>query len=119
MDIEQPKEMDDIQKLASVKQGACQDIQLDPEMEKSVLRRFDKFLLPQIALIIIIGYLDRSNIGRHSSHPQHSHGMFLSSGQEMLPSLAFQRTSTSREKNSITSSHCFTSLTLSSISHGW
>ncbi|KIY02621.1 uncharacterized protein Z520_01086 [Fonsecaea multimorphosa CBS 102226] len=63
MDIEQPTQLADIYKLASVNNGDCQEIQLDPELERKTLRRFDMFLLPQIALIIIIGYLDRSNIG--------------------------------------------------------
>ncbi|KAK5034538.1 hypothetical protein LTS07_003459 [Exophiala sideris] len=63
MDIEQPKEMTGIHKLTSVTPGVCQDIQLDLQLEKTTLRRFDMFLLPQIAIVIIIGYLDRSNIG--------------------------------------------------------
>lgn len=64
MDIEQPKEMTDIHKQASVSPGISQDMRLDPELEKTTLRRFDMFLLPQIAIIIVIGYLDRSNIGK-------------------------------------------------------
>lgn len=63
MDIEEPTQMPDIQKLASENDGVCEDIQLDPELERQTLKRFDMFLLPQIALMIIIGYLDRSNIG--------------------------------------------------------
>lgn len=63
MDIEQPKEMTDLHKQASVSPGISQNMQLDPQLEKTTLRRFDIFLLPQIAIIIVIGYLDRSNIG--------------------------------------------------------
>lgn len=64
MDVYQSTDMDEAQKMASVNQGGVQEIQLDPVLEKQTLRRFDMFLLPQIALLIIIGYLDRSNIGR-------------------------------------------------------
>ena len=71
MDIEQPKEMTDIHKMASVTPGVCQDIQLDPLLEKTTLRRFDMFLLPQIAIVIIIGYLDRSNIGNCDTSAEH------------------------------------------------
>ena len=68
MDIEQPKEMTGLHRTTSINPGLCQDMQLDPQLEKTTLRRFDLFLLPQIAIIIIIGYLDRSNIGRFSKH---------------------------------------------------
>ena len=59
--------MDDMAKTASANQGTVQDLQLDPAMERDTLRRFDLFLLPQIAILIIIGYLDRSNVGEELS----------------------------------------------------
>lgn len=54
---------DEIQKMQSTNQGTTSDIQLDPALEKQTLRKFDLFLLPQIAILIIIGYLDRTNVG--------------------------------------------------------
>lgn len=37
---------------------------VDPVIEKRALAKFDKFLLPQISILVLIAYLDRSNIGR-------------------------------------------------------
>jgi hypothetical protein len=36
---------------------------IDPEKEKSALRRFDLIVLPQLFVLTIIGWLDRANIG--------------------------------------------------------
>lgn len=41
-----------------------QDIHIDPELEKRVLGKFDKLVLPQFMLLVLIAYLDRSNIGK-------------------------------------------------------
>ncbi|CAG8957289.1 hypothetical protein HYFRA_00010712 [Hymenoscyphus fraxineus] len=41
-------------------QGA---IYIDDEEEKKVLRKFDKYILPQAFLFILLNYLDRSNLG--------------------------------------------------------
>ncbi|KAM0286463.1 hypothetical protein ACHAQH_000889 [Verticillium albo-atrum] len=38
-------------------------IHIDPEEEKAVLRKFDKWVLPQAFLFILLNYLDRSNLG--------------------------------------------------------
>ena len=38
-------------------------IELDPELERRTLRKFDKFLLPPLAVILLIAYLDRSSLG--------------------------------------------------------
>jgi MFS family permease len=38
-------------------------IYIDPEKEKSVLKKFDKYVLPQTFLFILLNYLDRSNLG--------------------------------------------------------
>jgi hypothetical protein len=43
--------------------GEVQDLSFDSEAEKKVLRKFDKFLLPPLAVILLIAYLDRSNLG--------------------------------------------------------
>ncbi|RVX67765.1 hypothetical protein B0A52_07888 [Exophiala mesophila] len=53
----------DVCKTESDRLGAVTEMQLDPEMERKTLRKFDMCLLPQIAVLIIIGYLDRTNIG--------------------------------------------------------
>jgi hypothetical protein len=42
------------------------DIYVDPVIEKRALSKFDKFMLPQIAILVLIAYLDRSNIGKDS-----------------------------------------------------
>lgn len=36
---------------------------VDPELERHALRKFDKYLLPPLALILLLAYLDRSNLG--------------------------------------------------------
>jgi hypothetical protein len=43
--------------------GEIHDLSYDLEAEKRVLRKFDKFLLPPLAVILLIAYLDRSNLG--------------------------------------------------------
>jgi hypothetical protein len=39
----------------------------DAEVEKRLLHKFDKYVLPQFMIMVLIGYLDRSNIGRAKS----------------------------------------------------
>lgn len=39
------------------------NIYIDPEMEKKIIRKFDYLVLPQFVIILILAYLDRSNIG--------------------------------------------------------
>lgn len=36
---------------------------IDPEVERQCMRKFDLFVMPQIFIILLLGYLDRSNIG--------------------------------------------------------
>lgn len=43
--------------------GQVQEVVYDVEAEKKVLRKFDKFLLPPLAIILLVAYLDRSNLG--------------------------------------------------------
>lgn len=38
-------------------------IDIDPEKEKAALRKFDKYILPQAFIFILLNYLDRSNLG--------------------------------------------------------
>lgn len=40
-----------------------QDIYVDPLMERRVMSKFDRYVLPQFAILVLIAYLDRSNIG--------------------------------------------------------
>lgn len=47
--------------------ATLETIYIDPEKEKAVLRKFDKFLLPQAFVFILLNYLDRSNLGMFSS----------------------------------------------------
>jgi hypothetical protein len=39
------------------------EISIDSILEKKITAKFDKFMMPPMALIMIIAYLDRSNIG--------------------------------------------------------
>jgi hypothetical protein len=39
------------------------EVYIDPVMEKRIIRKFDMLALPQYILIIILAYLDRTNIG--------------------------------------------------------
>lgn len=41
-----------------------QQIHIDPDVQKRALRKFDFCILPQIMIISIIGYMDRSNMGK-------------------------------------------------------
>lgn len=43
--------------------GEVQDLGFDADVEEKVLRKFDKFLLPPLAIILLVAYLDRSNLG--------------------------------------------------------
>lgn len=43
--------------------GEVHDLGHDLEAEKKVLKKFDKFLLPPLAVILLVAYLDRSNLG--------------------------------------------------------
>jgi hypothetical protein len=58
----------DLKNTYSVIQGSISTIHIDPELEKQTLRKFDKFLLPQLAILVIVAYLDRSNIGEYLLH---------------------------------------------------
>jgi hypothetical protein len=39
------------------------------DAERKVLSKFDKFVMPQMALLVLFAYLDRTNIGEHLSQP--------------------------------------------------
>ncbi|OBT70771.1 hypothetical protein VF21_10192 [Pseudogymnoascus sp. 05NY08] len=39
------------------------EVFIDPIVEKRTIAKFDKFMMPQMALLMLIAYLDRSNIG--------------------------------------------------------
>uniref|UniRef100_A0A8H7MY37 Major facilitator superfamily (MFS) profile domain-containing protein n=1 Tax=Bionectria ochroleuca TaxID=29856 RepID=A0A8H7MY37_BIOOC len=49
--------------MPSVASGALSQVPVDLEFEKQALKKFDMFLLPQLALLTILAYLDRTNIG--------------------------------------------------------
>lgn len=36
-------------------------------LEKSILRKFDLYVLPQFMILVLVAYIDRSNIGPYSS----------------------------------------------------
>lgn len=39
------------------------NVVIDPIVEKRTISKFDKFMMPQMAVLMLIAYLDRSNIG--------------------------------------------------------
>ncbi|CAG9953998.1 unnamed protein product [Clonostachys rosea f. rosea IK726] len=49
--------------MPSVASGALSQVPVDLEFEKQALKKFDMFLLPQLALLTSLAYLDRTNIG--------------------------------------------------------
>ncbi|CAI6099459.1 unnamed protein product [Clonostachys chloroleuca] len=49
--------------MPSVASVALSQVPVDLEFEKQALKKFDMFLLPQLALLTILAYLDRTNIG--------------------------------------------------------
>lgn len=40
------------------------DIYIDPVLESKVMHKFDRWMLPQFALLNLLSFLDRSNIGQ-------------------------------------------------------
>lgn len=50
---------------------SSETLTIDPEMERRCWRKFDFLVMPQLAILILLGYLDRSNIGKLClpSHP--------------------------------------------------
>ncbi|KAL1301875.1 hypothetical protein AAFC00_006057 [Neodothiora populina] len=48
-----------------VHEGELSDVavRIDPELERRTLRKFDKYLIPALAVILLVAYLDRSNLG--------------------------------------------------------
>uniref|UniRef100_A0A8H7K5U8 Major facilitator superfamily (MFS) profile domain-containing protein n=1 Tax=Bionectria ochroleuca TaxID=29856 RepID=A0A8H7K5U8_BIOOC len=49
--------------MPSVASGTFSPVAVDLDLEKQALKKFDMFLLPQLALLTILAYLDRTNIG--------------------------------------------------------
>lgn len=52
-----------IVKDANLAAGQIDEVQIDPDLERRTVAKFDKYLLPQLFVILILAYLDRSNIG--------------------------------------------------------
>lgn len=60
-DYEGPKDIP--AEVSSDDDRASNEIYIDPIQEASVLRKFDKILLPQCFIFLLLNYLDRSNLG--------------------------------------------------------
>lgn len=43
--------------------NAASSVYIDPREERAIITKFDCLVLPQFVIIIILAYLDRSNIG--------------------------------------------------------
>lgn len=66
MDATLSKEMSPIEAAAtkgSLPGVGVAEVFVDPVIEKKAIKKFDTLLLPQMALIMLIAYLDRANIG--------------------------------------------------------
>lgn len=85
---------------ASVNNGTVSPPIVDPELEKQALKRFDLFLLPQLALLTILAYLDRTNIGEKTSC--YVLRLLINDSQEMPKCSALRLVSTSRARSSTT-----------------
>ncbi|KAF4979330.1 hypothetical protein FDECE_18080 [Fusarium decemcellulare] len=57
----EPSPHDDLIKSADV--DVANTIYIDPEKERAIIKKFDYFVLPQSVIIVILAYLDRTNIG--------------------------------------------------------
>lgn len=43
---------------------SSETLTIDPEVERRCWLKFDLLVMPQLAILILLGYLDRSNIGK-------------------------------------------------------
>lgn len=43
---------------------SSETLTIDPEIERRCWRKFDVLVMPQLAILVTLGYLDRSNIGK-------------------------------------------------------
>jgi hypothetical protein len=53
----------DVANGTAVDVSTANTIFIEPEKERAVIKKFDKYLLPQAFLFILLNYLDRSNLG--------------------------------------------------------
>lgn len=47
----------------SIASGNFSALAVDPAVEKQALKKFDLYLLPQLSILTVLAYLDRTNIG--------------------------------------------------------
>lgn len=57
--------------VAPGEDDASDVVAIDPDLERRCWRKFDMLVMPQLFLLILLGYLDRSNIGE--SRLMHKH----------------------------------------------
>lgn len=43
--------------------GAGESVEIDVQAERKVLSKFDWFVMPQMSILVLFAYLDRTNIG--------------------------------------------------------
>lgn len=55
--------------VSKVDNAASTNVVIDPAKERAIISKFDKFVLPQFCIILVLAYLDRTNIGM-SQFPQ-------------------------------------------------
>lgn len=49
--------------------GSGETMELNNAQEQRVLSKFDKFVMPQMAILVLFAYLDRTNIGNYLRAP--------------------------------------------------
>jgi hypothetical protein len=91
---------------------------IDPVLEKHVLQKFDRWLLPQMMLLMLISNLDRSNIGKTTRERSLVIAHTNIHGQATLASSASRKTWGSKAPISTTSAPCSTRPTLYARFHG-
>jgi hypothetical protein len=68
-----------------------EDVYIDPEVERRTIAKFDLYMMPQMMILQIVSYLDRTNIGisfRFSYHRSDDECMLTFSKQVMPKSSA-------------------------------
>lgn len=45
--------------------GSGETMELNNAQEQRVLSKFDRFVMPQMAILVLFAYLDRTNIGNY------------------------------------------------------
>lgn len=59
----------ELQAPTDLDQNAGEMTEIYSPQERRVLSKFDKFVMPQMAILVLFAYLDRTNIGKFPCYP--------------------------------------------------